>query len=130
MQATRFFTLEINISDNDEEPMKNIMENINRYAQQIAGSVVRLLVRIPKRLEGRIVESEISRALSSAYYLTVGRQVIDESREVFVPRGIEELGPVEALEKYLEIKNIPPERRKILLEYGYNLIKEVIESDK
>ena len=36
----------------------------------------------------------------------------------------EELTPLDALKTYLEAKKVPPERAKVLLEYGEKLIAE------
>ena len=43
-------------------------------------------------------------------------------------RTAEEITPGDALKAYLESKNIPPDRQKVLLEYGEKLIEDLEES--
>jgi hypothetical protein len=64
--------------------------------------------------------------LEQAYYVIVSREVKPDGKRDTNAFTSEVLQPVEALEKYFELKNISDEHRKVLLEYGENLIKEAI----
>jgi hypothetical protein len=61
--------------------------------------------------------------LEEAHFATVARETVRETRLRLGQFTAEEITPLDALKKYLETKKIPPERTKVLLEYGERLIR-------
>jgi len=83
---------------------------------------VRLNITVPASLEGQLRDAEIREALEEAHYFTIARETIREARLRLGQFSAEEITPLEALKKHLESKKTPPERTKVLMEYGERLI--------
>jgi len=54
----------------------------------------------------------------------IARDIKRESRLRLGKWSAEEITPIDALKAYLEAKKTPPERARVLLEYGAKLIQE------
>ena len=104
--------------------MKTILDNLANHQAEIKGAVARVQISIPKSLESSLRDMEIYKMLEEAYYVSVAKEIKQEQRPETNNWESEKLMPVEALKIYLEIKKTPEERKKILLEYGENVIKE------
>jgi exonuclease SbcD len=126
VNARRFLTIQADIDIDEPDPTAVLLDTIMQYQHDIQDAIVRIQVSLPKKLEGVIRDAEIYKMLEEAYYVVVSRDIkLDEKRDnrLFVS---EELRPIEALSKYLELKKMPEDHRNLLLEYGENLIKEAI----
>lgn len=126
VNARRFLTIQADIDIDEPDPTAALVRNIIQYQNDIKDAVVRIQVSVPRKLEGIIRDAEIYKMLEEAYYVVVSKDIKrDEKRDnrLFVS---EELRPIEALSKYLELKKLSDDHRNILLEYGENLIKEAI----
>ena len=119
VNARRFLTIKVNADTDD--PTATVINVIHR--NDINDAIVRLEIKVSPSREVLIRDSEIRRALNDAYF--VGSILKDIERERLVrlsEHSAEELTPMQALNVYLQSKQIPVERIKKLLDYGRQLI--------
>ncbi len=125
----RFQTISVNIGAEDTDPTSTVLRAIHPDGEdKVSDAVVRLQISLPAEAEGQLRDSEIREALKGAYYYTVARDVKRETHLRLGEKSAEEIAPIEALKTYLEA-SYPPERAKILLEYGERLIRGESDSD-
>ena len=84
---------------------------------------MRLDIVLPAQLEGQLRDADIRETLEEAHFSTIAREIQREARLRLGQFTAEEITPLEALKKYLESKKTPPERAKVLMEYGERLIR-------
>lgn len=122
--ARRFVTVEVDVQSDD--PTAEILEAI--AAHKIEDAVVRLIIHTPAEKEPLINEGEIRRALAGAFH--VAALVKDVERKVRLRLGdqpIEEMTPYQMLERYFQVKQMPPERTKLLLRHAEEIFRELEE---
>ncbi|MFC1920799.1 exonuclease SbcCD subunit D [Chloroflexota bacterium] len=123
INGRRFQTINVEIKADDADPTMTVLNAIQQSGEDgIGDAIVRLQISLPSEAEGEVRDSEIRESLKGAYYSTVGKNVERETRLRLGQTPAEEIAPIEALKTYLEA-NYPPERAKILLEYGERLIQ-------
>jgi hypothetical protein len=122
VKARRFLTIEAVIKAGEADPTSAVKQAVAAQQDKIKDAVVRLNIQVPSTLESRLRDSEIREALTQAHFVSVTREVQRESRLRLGSRKVEGITPYAALEAWLETQNIDPERRKVLLEYGQELI--------
>ncbi len=115
-----FLTIEVNADSDD--PTAAVLQAISR--RKTADAIVRVRIKVPASRDGLIQETEIRRALKEAHSVTISRDVEREHRIRLSQRSAEGMTPVEVLKAYLDSKKTPPERAKVLLEYGDRLIRQ------
>ncbi|MFC2056123.1 exonuclease SbcCD subunit D [Chloroflexota bacterium] len=121
-----FRTINVNIEAEDADPTSTVLRAIYAGGEdKVRDSIVRLQISLPAELEGQTRDNDIRDALKEAYYFTTAKDIRREARLRLGKTGAEEIVPIEALEKYLAAREppIPPDRVKILLEYGERLIQ-------
>ncbi|MFC2010409.1 exonuclease SbcCD subunit D [Chloroflexota bacterium] len=119
----KFVTIEAAIEAEDPDPTSTVLEAVRRGGEgTVKDAVVRLQVSLPVELEGQLRDNDIRDALNGAYYFSVSKDIEREARPRLGAASAEEIVPLDALKTYLET-NYPPERAKLLLEYGEKLIK-------
>jgi exonuclease SbcD len=123
VSARRFLTISVTLNENETDPTTAVLEAINTSQEKIRDAVVRLNITLSSVLEGQLRYSEVRDALKQAHYFSITRDVQRETRLRLGSRNVEEITPLTALKAWLETQNIPPERQKILLEYGQKLIE-------
>lgn len=117
-----FLTIEANVEENDPDPTSTIVEAIRHGGERGLGeAVVRLRINLPSETENQLREAEIREALKDVYHVTVSKEVGRKVRPRLEATTVEEIEPLEALRTYLE-KSYPPERAKVLLDYGERLL--------
>jgi exonuclease SbcD len=126
VHARRFLTIRADITRDEPDPTMVLLNIVKQYQEDIKDAVVRIQVAVPRKSEGIIRNAEIYKILDEAYYVVVSKEIKKDTEYNTNPFVSEELRPIQALEKYFELKNISSERRQVLLEYGENLIKEAI----
>ncbi len=128
IEGRRFRTINVDIKEDDEDPTTTVLRAISTDGEEgVNDSIIRLQVHLPVEAEGQLRDSEIREALKGAYHSTMSKEVERETR-LRLQTTAEEITPAEALKTYLEA-NYPPERAKILLEYGEKLIQGEEEGD-
>ena len=92
----------------------------------LSETVVRVIVKLRQEQEALLVEREITRALEDAYFVAaLQRDVERTERQRLGAVSVEALTPAQLLERYLEVKEVPEERAKLLLQHGEALIPAV-----
>jgi exonuclease SbcD len=123
VQARRFLTIKVTLPPLEPDPTQAVLDAIARH--DIRDAIVRVQVAISEQLEGLLDEGEIRKALKDAHYVAaIARDIERERRPRLAGFTAEGMTPMEALEVYLNSKNISKERIKVLLEYGQRLIEE------
>ncbi len=120
----RFLTINVNIEPGDTDPPSTVLKAIVEREEKVNGAIVRLQISLPVEIEGQLRDNDIRDALKEAYYFTIAKDIRREARLRLGQFTAEEITPLEALKTYLEAKKVPPERTKLLLEYGERLIQE------
>ena len=115
-----FRTINVDIEAEDTDPTSTVLRAI--HPDRVMGAIVRLRLNLPAELEGQLRDNDIRGALKQAYYFSVSKEVRREARLRLGQTTAEEIPPLEALKTYLAT-NYPPERVKVLLEYGEKLIQ-------
>jgi exonuclease SbcD len=120
LNARPFVT--VRVTADGDDPTAQILDAIER--KRIKGAVVRVLIRTTPDRDLLIRENEIRRALQDAFYIsTIVRDVIRPERiRLGDQADIAALTPVEALERYLQAKETPPERTALLMQYAESLL--------
>jgi len=116
----RFRTINVSIDEGDTDPTSTVLRAIS--PDGVRDAIVRLQLSLPVDLEGQIRDNDLRSALKEAYYFTIAKDIRREARLRLGTKTAEEVKPIEALKTYLET-NYPPERAKVLLEYGEKLIQ-------
>jgi hypothetical protein len=99
-------------------------------AGALPDAVVRVIVRLHQEQEALLVEREVMRALEGAYFVaSLQRDVQRRERQRLGGLSVEELTPAQLLERYLEQRELPQERARLLLQRGEALIKAVDEGE-
>ena len=121
VSGRRFVTINVNIESADPDPTLTVLKAIS--AEKVKDAIARLQISLPAELEGQLRDSDLRDALKEAHYLTVSKEIEREARLRLGEFAAEEITPLDALKKYLESKNVSPERTRVLLEYAEKLIE-------
>ena len=124
VSARRFLTIEVKLESSDADPTATVLRAIAGQADRVKDAIVRLSLILPEGMESHLRDGDLRDALKEAYFFTVARDVQSQARVRMGLEGVEGLTPLEALKKYLEIKSTPPDRMKVLLEYGQKVVEE------
>ncbi len=120
-EARRFLT--VDVTAQGEDPMAEVLAAIERA--EVAETIVRLRVRTTEEKEPLILDGEIRRVLREAHHVAGVAKIVDRrSRARWAGRALQEMLPKDALAAYLRQKDVPPERAKLLQEYGEAIIRE------
>jgi len=124
VRGRMFHTVNVNIDAKDTDPTETVLRAIRPDGEdKVRDAVVRVQIELPAELEGQLRDNDIRDALKETYYFTVAKDIGRETRFRMGKTTAEEIAPHEALETYLET-NFPPDRARVLLEYGERLIQE------
>jgi exonuclease SbcD len=126
VNSRRFLTINVALEADELDPTGTVVKAIAGRGEEIRDSVVRLNITMPAQLEGQLRDNDLRDALKEAHSFAIGRDIqraASEGRLKLGNRTAEEITPLEALKAYLESQKIPPERARVLLEYGEKLIE-------
>lgn len=115
-----FVTIEAQAKGAD--PMAQVQKAIARHDVQDA--IVRLIIHTTMEKNRLLHDNEIHRLLSKAFKVaTVVRDVERVSRlRLGSDQTIEQMTPLEVLERYLQVRQVPKERIEKLLEYAQRIM--------
>jgi exonuclease SbcD len=119
--ARPFLTIEVD-AEHEEDPTVAVLKALDH--RDLQGTIVRLAIKVSAAGEGLLRETEISRALRDAHFVSISREVKREQRLRLGGRAAEELGPLEALALYLETKGAAQEKIQVLQDYARRLMGE------
>ena len=116
----RFVTIEVQADGAD--PMAQVEEAI--AVHNIKDAVVRLIIHTTMEKNRLLHDNEIHKLLSEAFKVaTVVRDVERVSRlRLGSDQTIEQMTPLEVLERYLQVRQVPTERIEKLLEYAQRVM--------
>ena len=123
VNARRFLTIYIALKEEEPDPTSVVLAAISGQREKVNNAVVRLNISLPSSLEGQLRNNDIKDALKEAHNFSVSRNVQRETRLRIGSRPAEDITPLDALKAYLETQKVPPERHKVLMEYGEKLIQ-------
>jgi exonuclease SbcD len=122
VDARRFLTIRLDIRES-AEPMMAILDELEQH--NVDGAIVRVFIKASEAQEILIDERPIRQALRSASYIaSIVRDIDRSQRHRLGGISAEELTPKEALELYLDSKEIPEERKAQLLRYAEAIFRE------
>jgi DNA repair protein SbcD/Mre11 len=123
-QARPFVTVRADVSA-ATDPTAAVVAAITARGD-LSETVVRVVVKLRQEQESLLVEREIMRALEGAYFVAALQKDVQRTeRQRLGAVSVEALTPAELLERYLQVKEVPAERAKLLLEHGEALIGAV-----
>jgi exonuclease SbcD len=115
-KARPFVTIKVDVRDT-ENPTLAVLNAIG--CQDIRNAVVRLIVQTTPATEALLQDKEIEKALAPASYLASFVKNTEQVERIRLGgTSPESLTPVQLLERYLESKNTPLARVKILTEHA------------
>lgn len=123
LKVRPFVTLSLTLDPQDADPTTTVLKYVAAQSERVKEAIVRLMLTVPAEIEGQLRDSEIRNALKEAHHATIAREVKREARLRLGGLTAEGMSPAEALKLYLASKKTPPERAKVLLEYGERLIQ-------
>ena len=123
-QARPFITVRADVTE-AADPTAAVVAAI-RAKPDLSEAVVRVIVKLRQEQEPLLVEREITRALEGAYFVAALQKDVERTeRQRLGAVSVEALTPAQLLERYLQIKDVPEERAKLLLQHGEALISAV-----
>ena len=125
-EARPFVTVRVDVRE-APDPTTAVMDAIEAKGD-LSESVVRVIIRLNQEQEPLLSEREIMKQLESAHYVTaLQKDIVRSERQRLGGVSVEMLTPMQLLERYLEVKEVPPEHAARLLASGQQLIKSVDE---
>ncbi len=122
--ARPFRTIKVDVREADD-PTAEVVRAIE-LAGDLSETVVKLVLTLDEAQELRIVDRDIKVALKDAYDVaSIQRDVERQARDRLGGVSVEALTPGQMLERYLDTRHVDDERKKLLLEYAEDLIREV-----
>lgn len=119
--ARPFRTLRVDASTGGD-PTRAVLDAVAR--SDVAGAVVRLVVRLRADQTSDLREREIQAALGNAAHVTIWRDVLEVERGRLVGVSPEALAPLELLEAYFQGRGESPERMAALLDRAGELMQD------
>ncbi|GAB4569633.1 MAG: exonuclease SbcCD subunit D [Anaerolineae bacterium] len=121
--ARPFVTIRARLDGDD--PTQRVLDAIARH--DIRNAVVRLVVQGTAEAAAALDERTVRQALEPSCYVAGIIREIDRPARLRLgsQESVEALGPIELLERYLTLKQVPQERRQELLHYAKRIIEEV-----
>jgi len=123
-QARPFITVCADVTD-AADPTAAVVAAI-RAKPDLSEAVVRVIMKLRQEQEPLLVEREITRALEGAYFVAALQKEVERSDRIRIGAvSVESLTPAQLLAKYLQVKEVPEGRAKLLLQHGEALISAV-----
>jgi exonuclease SbcD len=121
--ARRFLTQRV--STNEANPTDTVLDKLRAHEADIAGSIVRVIIKTTPEQEAALRDDEIRKALEGAAYIAgISRDVDRPNRVRFGDHAVEQMTPRQALELYMQVKNVPTARAATLLSAAEQLMNE------
>lgn len=120
--ARRFVTIPADLRE-EADPLAALRAVVVRH--DIRDAVVRVQLRLRPEQERLVRDADLRSLLADAAFVaTISREVERPMRLRLGTLRPEELTPPQLLERYLEAKEVPPERRRELLEAAREIFEE------
>jgi exonuclease SbcD len=114
--------LTVRVTADGDDPTAQILAALERAP--LEGAVVRLIVRTTADRDVLIRENEVRRALDPAFYVAaiLHDVVRPERMRLGAQEDVAGLTPLEALERYLKVRETPPDRARLLMHHAELLV--------
>lgn len=122
VRARPFVTVEADLRE-ASDPLAALREAVGRH--DVRDAVVRVILRLRPEQEKQVREADVRRMLEGAAFVAAIRSEVE--RKARLRLGTvrpEELTPMQLLERYLEAKQVPPDRRRELMETAREIFGE------
>lgn len=121
--ARRFLTLRV--TTNGQDPNETVLTKLRAHEADIAGAIVRVIIKTTAEQEAALHDDEIRKTLEGAAYIAgISREVDRPNRVRFGDHAVEQMTPRQALELYMQVKNVPADRSATLLAAAEQLMNE------
>ncbi len=124
LQGRRFVSINVVLQSGDLVPMATVLQAITGQQAAVGEAIVRVNISIPAELEPMIRDADIRSALKEAHYFNITREVRRENRLRLAGLGNGTMTPLQALQAWVQVNKFPPEKARLLMEYGEKLINE------
>lgn len=123
VDARPFVTVRVKADGDD--PTAQVLAAV--AAHDVTDAVVRVIAQTTADKEPLLRDSEIRRALAPAFYVAAVVKEVERPARLRLGQEalVAELTPLEILERYFEVKQIPPERVPLLLHRARALLADV-----
>lgn len=117
-----FINIFISLKPDDPTPTQTILDEIKKH--KIENCVVKTTIDIPAAMQKEIEMDKVKKALESAHFIAgISRNVEKLNRTKLEGTDeVERLTPLQALQKYWEVKKTDPEKIKKLEKYASELM--------
>jgi exonuclease SbcD len=122
VEARRFVTIRLDVTQ-AEDPMLDILDELEQHP--VDGAVVRVIIKATEAQEVILDDKLIRQALRNASYIaSIVRDIDRVQQRRLGGISAEELTPQQALEFYLDMKEMPEDRKAELLRYAEAIFRE------
>jgi len=127
--ARKFITINCTLTEESLDPTEEVLQSIVKT--EIEASVVKIVLTISQENLERLRIPDIKKAVEARAYALAGitKNVERSLRQRLEGVSAEELSPIEALQKYFEVKQYSESRIKTLEQYGRELIEGLIRKE-
>ena len=123
VNARNFITVRIEIKDTDTSPTDTVTNEIKTH--DISDAIVQIIIKIPASKVSELNENAIRKELSTAHFIAaIKKNILEETRIRLTKPLSESITPKEALEAYLEERDIDENLKKEVIERAENIINE------
>ena len=123
VDARRFLTVEVVVRRGDPDPTATVVRAIR--CKHVDDAIVRVSIRLQAEQDAYLRQEEIRQALEGAHFVaSISRDVAEQPRNRLGNRSSDGLEPREALRLYLESKQVPSDRAKVLMRHAADLMQE------
>jgi exonuclease SbcD len=126
LDARPFVTVRADVRES-ASPLMALQQAISR--RDLRDAVVRLILRLRADQESLLRDRDVRDLLADAYFIgSISREVERKARVRLGNQAPEEMTDRELLAAYLELKETPPERARLLLEHAESIFQLEAES--
>jgi len=121
--ARKFLTINIDLKEGDENPTQTILAEISKH--NIKDVIIRIVINIPANLDKNIEMDQIKKALKEVNFIAGVSRNVERRKRITLDdtEEVERLTPIQALQKYFQVKKYSPSRIKQLEEYVIKLLE-------
>lgn len=120
VKARPFVTISVDARESDD-PTQIVLDEIAR--SPVTDAVVRVSIELNAHQEAGLRERDLVAALKRASHIAaISKKVEREARARLGDGAVQELGPLDLLERYFEAKGTQPERARQLLELARTMV--------
>lgn len=124
VSARPFVSINLEVNDADLAPNQTICDSISKI--NIQDSVVRVKIRISQEMEHLINDRQIRDALNDAHYIAaITKDISNTTRPRLSADIADSLGPMEAVELYLQNRDIDKTHRASITQQAQELMTEL-----